>query len=125
MKRILLWLLPVADVFFIRRIQAHYRKLGVPVPDKHMVLGLVERWIGYLPAGFVVGLIFGFWTSLKILLIAFCISAPPEFYLMARGNPPWRFFKNRPARTIAKIFLLEGYNAAGYYLLGAALGSLL
>jgi hypothetical protein len=54
-KRVLLWLLPVVDVFKLKDIMRYYRSLGVKVPDRHARLGLLERWIGYLPGGFVMG----------------------------------------------------------------------
>jgi len=61
------------------------------------------------------------------LLVAFTILAivgPIELYLMYRGVRPWKFFKGKPPKLVAKIFLLEGYNAIGYFLLGALLALL-
>jgi hypothetical protein len=52
------------------------------------------------------------------------LLGPIELYLMCRGVKPWKFFKRKPPKIVAKIFLLEGYNAIGYYLLGAALAVL-
>ena len=124
MFRILLWLLPVVDVFAIRRILEHYRSLGVRIPWGHANAGLVERWVGYLPAGFVIGRFVGFVPALLIVLGILALVGPIEFYLMSRGTRPWRFFKGKDQKLVAKIFLLEGYNVIGYYLLGAALGAL-
>ena len=124
MLQLLLWLLPVVDVFAFKRIVAYYRSLGIRVPMSHAKLGMVERWIGYLPAGFVIGWFAGFWMAFLIAFVTLAIVGPIEFYLMYRGIRPWRFFRQRPPQLVAKIFLLEGYNAIGYYLLGALLGLL-
>ena len=124
MKRILVWLLPVVDVLTIRRILRYYKSLGVRVPWDHAKKGLVERWIGYMPIGFIIGWFTGFWTALLIALTVLVILGPVELYLMCRGVRPWKFFKRRPSKVVAKIFLLEGYNAIGYFLLGAALAAL-
>ena len=124
MKRILVWLLPVVDVLTIRRILRYYQSLGVRVPWSHAKAGLIERWVGYMPCGFIIGWFTGFWTALLIALTVLVILGPVELYLMCRGVRPWKFFKRRPSKVVAKIFLLEGYNAVGYYLFGAALGAL-
>ena len=124
MSLILLWLLPVADVFGLRKILAHYSSLGVRVPVRHAYYGLVERWVGYMPAGIVLGWLVGFWTALLIILAVLALMGPVELYLMWRGVRPWRFFRGKPRGAVTKIFLLEGYNAAGYFLLGAVIGGL-
>ncbi|MEW6221868.1 MAG: hypothetical protein AB1476_00895 [Candidatus Hadarchaeota archaeon] len=123
-KSLLLWLLPVVDVFAIGRILAEYRSLGVEVPWEHAKAGLVERWAGYLPSGLIIGWFAGFWQSFLIVLGLFAVVGPIEFYLMCRGVKPWRFFRGKNRKSIAKIFLLEGYNTISYYLLGAALAAL-
>ena len=125
MKRVLLWLLPVVDVFKLRRILEYYRSIGVRVPLRHAKLGLVERWVGYLPAGLATGWILNFPAAVLIILAACAIAGPPELLLMARGVAPWKFFHGQPLRTICTVFLLEAYNAAGYFLLGALIGSVL
>jgi len=122
MFQILLWLLPIVDVFTIQRILRYYRSFGVRIPWGHAKAGLIERWIGYLPAGFVIGWFAGFWMAFLIAFVILAIVGPVEFYLMYRGIRPWRFFKRSPPQLVAKIFLLEGYNAIGYYSLGALLG---
>ena len=124
MFQILLWLLPIVDVFAIRQILRYYSSFGVRVPWGHAKTGLIERWVGYLPAGFVIGWFAGFWMALLIVFIILAIVGPIELYLMYRGVRPWRFFKGKPPKLVAKIFLLEGYNAIGYYLLGALLALL-
>ncbi len=121
MKRILIWLLPVVDVFALRRILKYYQSLGVRVPWGHAKAGLVERLAGYMPCGFILGWFAGFLVALLTALAILAIFGPIEFYLMCRGVKPWKFFKRRPPKLVAKIFLLEGYNAVGYYLLGALL----
>ncbi|MEW6593088.1 MAG: hypothetical protein AB1305_05390 [Candidatus Hadarchaeota archaeon] len=123
-KSLLLWLLPVADIFAIHKILAEYRLLGVDVPIAHAKLGLVERWIGYLPAGFIMGWSVGFLLAFITVLVVFAVVGPIEFFMMRRGVKPWRFFRGKPGGSIAEIFLLEGYNAITYYLLGAALATL-
>jgi hypothetical protein len=122
--RILLWLLPVVDVFTLRRVVKYYSSLGVQVPWSHAKAGLVERWVGYLPVGFLIGRLMGFVPALLIVLGVLATVGPIEFYLMSRGVRPWRFFKGKDRKLVAKIFLLEGYNVIGYYLLGAALGAI-
>jgi len=124
MFQILLWLLPIVDVFTIRRVLKYYRSFGVLVPWGHAKAGLVERWVGYLPVGFVIGRFTGFILALLLVLWVLALIGPIELYLMIRGVRPWRFFKEKDPKFVAKIFLLEGYNAIGYYLLGAALGTL-
>lgn len=125
MFQILLWLLPIVDIFAIRQILRYYRSFGVRVPWSHAKAGLIERWVGYLPAGFVIGWFEGFWMALLIVFVILAIVGPIELYLMHRGVKPWRFFKGKPLKLVAKIFLLEGYNATGYYLLGALLALLI
>lgn len=124
MLRLLFWLLPVVDIFALRRILKYYRSLGIRVPWGHAKAGMVERWVGYLPAGFVIGWFAGFWMALLIAFAILAFLGPVELYLMYKGVRPWRYFKRRPLKLVTKIFLLEGYNAIGYYLLGALLALL-
>lgn len=124
MLRILVWLLPVVDVLILRRIVWYYRSIGVRVPWSHAKAGLAERWAGYLPVGFIIGRFVGFLSALLLVAGVLLAVGPIEFHLMAQGVRPWRFFKGKSRRLVARIFLLEGYNAIGYYLLGAALGAL-
>jgi hypothetical protein len=125
MLRVLFWLLPVVDVFALPKILKYYKSLGVPVPLGHAKAGLVERWVGYLPVGFIMGRLTGLPVALLVVLVAFAVLGPVELYLMLRGTRPWKFFSGRNPHEVTKIFLLEGYNAVGYYLLGAFLGSFL
>lgn len=125
MRRILLWLLPVVDVFALKRILEYYRVLGVDVPWRHVKLGMVERWAGYVPVAALAGLVFGFWMSLLIFLVFCAIFGTIELYLMRRGTWPWKFFKGKPPKLVTKVFLLEIYNVAGYFVLGVGLGSLI
>jgi hypothetical protein len=125
MMCVLLWLLPVVDVFALRRILKYYSSLGVQVPWSHAKAGVIERWIGYMPAGFIVSWVAGFRAAFLIALAILGLIGPVEFYLMCRGVRPWKFFARKPVKSTAKIFLLEGYNAIGYYLLGATLAALL
>lgn len=124
MFQILLWLLPIVDVFAIRQILRYYSSFGVRVPWSHAKAGLIERWIGYLPAGFVIGWFEGFWMALLIVFVILALLGPIELYLMHRGVKPWKFFKGKSLKLVTKIFLLEGYNAIGYYLFGALLALL-
>ncbi|KUO41066.1 MAG: hypothetical protein AVW06_01885 [Hadesarchaea archaeon DG-33-1] len=123
MMRVLLWLLPVVDVFALKRILKYYRSLGVRVPWGHAKAGVIERWVGYIPAGFAISWLAGFWPTFLIALIVLALLGPIELYLMCRGVWPWKFFVGRPFKSTTKIFLLEGYNAIGYYLLGALLAA--
>lgn len=77
-----------------------------------------------MPAGFVIGRFVGFVPALLIVLVILALVGPIELYLMSRGTRPWRFFRGKDKKLVVKIFLLEGYNAIGYYLLGAALGAI-
>ena len=120
----LFWLLPIVDIFAMRRILNYYRSLGIRIPWGHAKVSLIERLFGYLPAGFVIGRFVGFPLALLLVLAVLALIGPIELYLMSRGVRPWRFFKGKNPRLVVKIFLLEGYNAIGYYLLGAALGAL-
>ena len=120
-KRILLWLLPVVDVFALEKILAYYSSLGVTIPRRHAYYGMIERWVGYLPAGFVICWCVGFWAAFIIGFAVLAVVGPTEFYLMHAGIQPWGFFRKKSWGLVAKIFLLEGYNAVGYYLLGALL----
>ncbi|MDI6642745.1 MAG: hypothetical protein QMD95_01655 [Candidatus Hodarchaeaceae archaeon] len=124
MIQVLLWLLPIVDVFTLQRILKYYRSLGVRVPWGHAKAGLVERWVGYLPAGFIIGRFAGFILALLLMLAVLAVLGPIELWLMIKGVRPWKFFRGKDPIFVAKIFLLEGYNAVGYFLLGAALGAL-
>lgn len=123
-KSLLLWLLPVVDVFAIHRILREYSSLGVDVPWGHAKAGLVEKWAGYMLVGFIASWFVGFKLAVAFILLAAAIALPPEFYLMSRGVKPWKFFKGKPTKIVAKIFLLECYNVFCYYLLGVALAAL-
>lgn len=125
MIRVLLWLLPVVDVFALEHILKYYRSLGVRVPWSHAKAGVIERWIGYMPAGFAISWLVGFWLTFLIIIIILALLGPIELYLMYRGVWPWKFFRRKPFKSTTKIFLLEGYNAIGYYLLGALLAAFL
>lgn len=122
MLQVLLWLLPIVDVFALRRILRYYRSLGVRVPWGHAKAGLLERWVGYLPAGFILGRFTGFVQALLLVLAVLAVLGPIELCLMIRGVRPWRFFRGKDPKFVAKIFLLEGYNVIGYFLLGAVIG---
>ncbi len=124
MLQILLLLLPDVDVLEIRRILRYDRSLGVQGPWGHAKAGLVERWVGYLSAGFVLGRLAGFIPALLLMLAVLAVLGPVELYLMIKGVRPWKFFQGKDPKFVAKIFLLEGYNAVGYFLLGAGLGAL-
>lgn len=125
MKRVLFWLLPVVDIFALKRILKYYKSLRVRVPWGHAKAGMIERLVGYLPAGFILGWFAGFVLALLLVLATLAVLGPIELYLMSRGVRPWRFFKGKPFKLVAKIFLLEGYNVLGYFLLGALLALLL
>lgn len=125
MLKILFWLLPVVDIFALRKILNYYRTLSVPVPFSHAVAGLVERWVGYLPVGLIMGWLTSLWIALLAIFLVFVTLGPLELYLMLHGVRPWKFFKGKKHATIAKIFLLEGYNAICYYAVGTFLGTLL
>ena len=116
-----MWLLPVVDVFSLRRILSYYSSLGVEVPVRHARLGMIERWFGYLPVGFFICWCTSFLVALIAVLCALAAVGPLELHLMWRGFGPWRFFKRKPKQVVAKIFLLEAYNMLGYFLLGALL----
>jgi len=124
-KRVLLWLLPIVDVFALNKILRYYRTLGAPVPLKHARLGLLERWVGYLPVGLVLSKLLGLLNAVVIILVVFAVFGPLEFFLMRRGVFPWRFFRRKNPRVLLRIFMLEGYNAVGYYLVGALMGTVL
>ena len=124
MMRVLLWLLPVVDVFALRRILKYYRSLGVRIPWRHAKAGVIERWVGYMPAGFIISWFTGFWLAFLIVLAILALLGPIELYLMCRGAWPWKFFRQTSPKSTMKIFLLEGYNAIGYYLIGALIAAL-
>lgn len=121
MWRIFLWLLPVVDVFKLEEILSYYSSLGVNVPKKHAKYGMVERWVGYLSAGFVLSWALDLWTAVFIAIVILAIVGPIELYLMYRGFGPWKFFKRKSLEVVSKIFLLEAYNVVGYFLLGVLL----
>ncbi len=62
--------------------------------------------------------------ALLIVFVILALLGPIELYLMHRGVKPWKFFKGKSLKLVTKIFLLEGYNAIGYYLFGALLALL-
>jgi hypothetical protein len=124
-KRILIWLLPVIDVFALKRILSYYASLSTRVPLKHARYGVIERWAGYMPAGFALCWYAGFLMTFAIALVALVLVGPIELHFMRKGTWPWRFFRGKPRKVVTRIFLLEGYNAVGYFLLGAALGLLI
>lgn len=121
MWRIFLWLLPIVDVFKLDNILSYYSTLGVKVPKKHAKYGMIERWIGYLPVGFVLGWVLNLEMVLIIIIGTLALVGPIELYLMYRGFGPWKFFRGKPLKVVVKIFLLEAYNVVGYFLLGALL----
>lgn len=105
-------------------ILAYYRDLGVDVPQKHARMGLLERWLGYLP----LGTLGGYFLGTRILLLyalAFLPAAAAELFLMARGCRPWTFFRGKPLKTVVLVFLLEAYNVTLYFMVGVLLGILL
>ena len=119
--RLLLWFLPVVDLLTLPRILAYYRGRGILVPRSHAWLAMLERWAGYLPAGYLLGRWLGPLPSLLLFLLALALAGPPELFLMGRGRGPWRFLRGKGWRLLAGIFLLEGYNALGYFSLGLLL----
>jgi len=119
--KILLWLLPVADVFCLGKILNFYRKWGVEIPIAHARVGLVERWVGYLPVGTVAGYYLGL-DSLLLFLGVAPMAGALEFLLMCKGVRPWSFFKGKPRKVVAKVFLLEAYNCFAYFVLGMFIG---
>ena len=118
MKRIIVWLLPIVDVFALRNILAYYGSMGVEIPLPHAKLGMVERWLGYLPVGFATCWFLGPPVSAVIALAVLVFVGPIELCLMFRGSRPWRFLARKPRKVVTKIFLLEGYNLTAYYALG-------
>ena len=118
MKRILFWLLPIVDVFALRKILAYYGSKGVEIPRRHAKLALVERWFGYLPVGFAASWFLGPLVSALIALAVLVFFGPIELYLMVRGSRPWKFLAQKPQKLVTEIFLLESYNLLAYYALG-------
>ena len=118
MKRVLVWLLPIVDVFALRNILAYYSSMGVEIPPVHAKLALAERWLGYLPVGFVACWFLGPLASALIALAMLVLVGPIELCLMFWGSRPWKFLARKPRRVVAKIFLLENYNLLAYYALG-------
>jgi len=94
------------------------------VPRNHARVGVIERWVGYLPAGLIIGWFAGFWMALAIVFAVLALLGPLELYLMWRGAGPWKFFRGKPRGIVTRIFLLETYNAVGYFLLGAIISLL-
>jgi len=119
--KILFWLLPVIDIVSLNRILKYYLKLSIRIPSWHAKAGVIERLVGYLPAGFLMGWLAGVRTALLIFFVLFVLIGPIELYLMYRGVKPWGFMEGKPFKLVTKIFLLEGYNIAGYYMLGVFL----
>ncbi|KXB03353.1 hypothetical protein AKJ47_02430 [candidate division MSBL1 archaeon SCGC-AAA261G05] len=109
------------DVFKLDNILSYYSSLGVKVPKKHSKYGMIERWIGYLPVGFVLSWVLNLEMVLLIIIVTLALVGPIELYLMYRGFGPWKFFRGKPLKIVAKIFLLEAYNVVGYFLLGVLL----
>jgi hypothetical protein len=124
MKRVLLWQLPVVDVFAMNKILEYYKSIGVLVPTKHHKAGMIERWVGYLPVGIVMGKLTGLPVASLCMSLVFAFIGPLELYLMLKGKRPWSFFRGKNPAAVKKIFLIEGYNAVGYYILGALLGAI-
>jgi len=122
MYRILLWLLPLMDVFGLKKILTHYSSLGVKIPAGHVRWGMMERFLGYLPAGLFLGWYSGPLVALVAILGALALVGPVELHLMWKGARPWGFFRGKPRRIVARIFLLETYNVLGYFLLGVLIG---
>jgi hypothetical protein len=125
MKRILLWLLPIVDIVTLEKIIRYYRSLNVRIPTRHAKLAMLERWVGYLPVGFIISWFIGFWAALLVFLAVFAVLGPVELYLMIHAIPPWEFFKGNSKKIITTVFLLESYNVIGYYLLGVLLAWLI
>lgn len=122
--RLLLWFLPVVDLFAMGRILGYYAERGIFVPRSHALLATVERWAGYLPAGFLLGRWLGPLKAFSLFLLAMLFAGPLEVLLMRRGRAPWRFLRGKGGKLLVEVFLLEGYNALGYFMLGAVMGSL-
>ena len=78
MKRILVWLLPIVDVFALRNILAYYSSVGVEIPPAHAKLGMVERWLGYLPVGLAACWFLGPLASALIALAVLVFVGPIE-----------------------------------------------
>lgn len=122
--KILFWLLPIADLFYLDRILDFYRGWGVDIPPAHARLGLLERWVGYLPVGAIAGKYLGV-RSLMLFLGVFPLAGALELYLMWKGVKPWGFFRGKPRKSVTKIFLLEAYNCFNYFALGVLIGVIL
>ena len=114
--KILFWLLPLIDVFAFDLILKYYLELDIRIPRKHAKAGVIERFVGYLPAGFLMGWLTGVRLALLIFFVLFALIGPIELYLMYRGVRPWRFMEGKQFKLVAKVFLLESYNIAGYVL---------
>ncbi|MBS3815514.1 MAG: hypothetical protein KGY45_03000 [Hadesarchaea archaeon] len=125
MLKIFYFLLPIIDVFKLDRILNYYSSLGVKIPYNHARNGLIERWIGYLPASFILSWVIDLQTTLIIITITFLIVGPIELYLMYLGIGPWKFFKEKSISVVSRIFLLETYNVVLYLILGVILGFLI
>jgi len=123
-SRLLLWFLPLVDLMTMGKILEYYADRGIFIPRSHVFLATLERWAGYLPAGFLLGRWLGPLKAFSIFLLAMLFAGPLEVLLMSRGKTPWRFLRGKGKGLLMEVFLLEGYNALGYFMLGAMLGLL-
>ncbi len=121
---LLLWFLPVVDLLAMEKILRYYAEKGVLVPRSHAKLAMLERWVGYLPAGFLLGRWLGALRALSLFLLGVLLGGPVEVLLMWRGKTPWPFLRGKGGKLLVRIFLLEGYNVLGYFALGLLLGVL-
>jgi len=122
--KLLLWFLPVVDLFTLPRILGYYAARGIRVPRPHALLAMVERWAGYLPLGLLLGRWLGPLPSLLLFLAGMGLGGPLELLLMRRGRTPWGFLRGKEGTLLLRVFLLEGYNALGYFSLGLLLSLL-
>jgi len=122
--RLLLWFLPVMDLLTLPRILAYYEDRGILVPRSHAWVAMLERWAGYLPAGYLLGRWLRPLPSLLLFLLVLLLAGPLELFLMGKGRGPWRFLKGKGWKLLTGVFLLEGYNALGYFCLGLLLSFL-
>ena len=125
MKRVLFWLLSIANVFALRLILQYYNSLGITIPRSHARAGLVEGLIGYLSAGFVIGKFIVLVNAFLIALAVLAVLGSIDLYAMSKCVRPWKYFKGKEIKSVAKIFMLEGHNVVWYYLFGAALAAVL
>lgn len=120
-KVLLLWLLPVIDLAFQRRILAYYASIGIHIPRRHARTATLERLLGYLPVGFIISHFLGWLFAVFVLAVVMVVGGPIEIYMMRRAMFPWRFLRGVQSEVITPVALLEMYNCAGYFLLGVAL----